>query len=173
MSEPDTVAAVPERVADRSERPARKLLVIVDDTPECDRALLYAAKRAARTGASVVALCIAQTGEFQHWLGVEDLMREEAEEEAQQMLDRSLARLEGKMPSEPERRIVIGNRVDGIRQAIADDPTIRVLVLAAASGIDGPGPLVSAIAGGQSGAYPIPITIVPGDLSEEEIEAIV
>ena len=162
-----------EQPEPRPARAQRKLLVIVDDTPECERALLYAAKRAARTGASVVALCIAQTTEFQHWLGVENLMREEAEEEAQEMLDRALAKVEDKLPGVPERRIVIGNRIDGIREAIASDPAIMVLVLAAASGADGPGPLVSAIAGGQSGAYPIPITIVPGGLSEEEIEAIV
>jgi nucleotide-binding universal stress UspA family protein len=168
MAEPEILG--PQRNAPRE---VRKLLVIVDDTPECERALLYAGKRAARTGASVVALCIAQTAEFQHWLGVETLMREEAEREAEEMLDRALNRMVDRMPAEPERKVVIGNRVDGIRQAIADDPAIIVLVLAAAAGSEGPGPLVSAIAGGQSGRYPIPITIVPGGLSEEEIEAIV
>ncbi|MCF3936397.1 universal stress protein [Acuticoccus sp. M5D2P5] len=150
----------------------RKFLVVVDDTPECERALLYAAKRATNTGAGVVALCVAATSEFQHWLGVENLMREEAEQEAEEMLDRALGRLANQLPCEPERRIVIGNRVDGIRQVIADDPSIVILVLAAASGTEGPGPLVSAIAGGQAGAYPIPITIVPGELTDEEIDAI-
>jgi nucleotide-binding universal stress UspA family protein len=157
----------------RTPRDARKLLVIVDDTAECDVALLYAAKRAKRTGATVVALCIAQPAEFQHWLGVETLMREELEEEAEEMLDRALAKVADKMPAEPERRVIIGNRIDGIRTAIAEDPRIVVLILAASSGNEGPGPLVSAIAGSQSGRYPIPITIVPGSLTEEEIEAIV
>lgn len=152
---------------------ARKFLVIVDDTPECQLALVYAGRRAAKVNATVVALCIAGTTEFQHWLGVENLMREEAEEEAQEMLDRALAKVADRMPSEPQRKVVIGNRIDGIRQAIAEDPAIVVLVLAAASGTEGPGPLVSAIAGGQSGGYPIPITIVPGGLTDEELEAIV
>ncbi|ORE95265.1 universal stress protein [Acuticoccus yangtzensis] len=152
---------------------ARKFLVIVDETPECELAIIYAAKRAAKTGASVVALCIAATSEFQHWLGVENLMREEAEEEAQEMLDRVLTKMAPKLPAEPERKVVIANRIEGIRQAIAEDPAIMVLVLAAAQGSEGPGPLVSAIAGGQAGAYPVPITIVPGGLSEEEIDAIV
>jgi nucleotide-binding universal stress UspA family protein len=153
-------------------RPARKFLVIVDDTPECGRALLYAAKRAQRTGGSVVALCIAGTSEFQHWLGVENVMREEAEEEANEMLDRALLKLAQSVAEEPERRVVIGNRIEGIRKTIEDDPTIAILVLAAATGTEGPGPLVSAIAGGQSGGYPIPITIVPGGLTDEEIDAI-
>lgn len=152
--------------------PARKFLVVLDDTAECERALLYAAKRAQRTGGSVVALCIAGTTEFQHWLGVETLMREEAEEEANEMLDRALLKLAQNVADEPERRVVIGNRIEGIRQAIEEDPAIAVLVLAAATGAEGPGPLVSAIAGGQSGGYPIPITIVPGGLTDEEIDAI-
>lgn len=169
MSE-DTGAARPAEAASRRER---KFLVVIDDTPECERALLYAAKRALRTGAGVVALVVAQKSEFQHWLGVENIMREEAEEEAQEMLDRAIARLSGKVDVAPERKVVIASRTEGIRQAIADDPSIVVLVLAAASGSEGPGPLVSAIAGGQSGAYPIPIVIVPGALTDEEIEAIV
>lgn len=151
----------------------RKFLVIVDDTPECETALVYAAKRAARTQSSVVALCIAQASEFQHWLGVETLMREEAEAEAHEMLDRVLAKVAAKLPQEPERKVVIGNRVEGIRQTIGQDEHIVVLVLAAASGSEGPGPLVSAIAGAQSGAYPVPITIVPGSLTDAEIDAIV
>jgi len=151
----------------------RKFLVVIDETPECERALLYAAKRARRTGAGVVALVVAQTSEFQHWLGVENLMREEAEQEANEMLDRALDRLARQIDCVPERKVVIANRPEGIRQAIAEDPSIVILVLAAASGSEGPGPLVSAIAGGQSGAYPIPIVIVPGALTDEDIEAIV
>ena len=150
----------------------RKFLVIIDDTPECGQALLYASRRAARTGATVMALVVAAQSEFQHWLGVEARMREEAEEEANEMLDRAFAKLAKYTADVPERRIVIANRAEGIRQVISEDPSIAVLVLAAADGADGPGPLVSAIAGGQSGAYPIPITIVPGGLTAEEIEAI-
>lgn len=150
----------------------RKFLVIIDDTPECEQALLYASRRAARTGATVMALVVAAQSEFQHWLGVEARMREEAEEEANEMLDRAFAKLAKYTADVPERRIVVNNRAEGIRQVISEDPSIAVLVLAAADGADGPGPLVSAIAGGQSGAYPIPITIVPGGLTAEEIEAI-
>jgi nucleotide-binding universal stress UspA family protein len=159
--------------AEPGARKERKFLVVVDDTPECERALLYAAKRAWRTGAGVVALVVAQTSEFQHWLGVENLMREEAEQEAEEMLDRAIGNVTGKIDVAPERKVVIANRSEGIRQAISDDPAIVILVLAAASGSEGPGPLVSAIAGGQSGAYPIPIVIVPGALTDEDIDAIV
>ena len=150
----------------------RKVLVIIDDTPECERALRYAAKRAQRTGAVIVALCVAAESEFQHWLGVEQVMRAEAEQEAHELLDRAIAKIERYLTHEPERRVVIANRTDGIRQTIAADPDIIVLVLAAATGSEGPGPLVSAIAGAQAGGFPIPITIVPGGLTDEDIDAI-
>lgn len=149
-----------------------KYLVIIDGTEECETALLYAAKRAERTNAAVVALVVAPETEFQHWLGVENLMREEAEAEANDLLDKILARVEAKVPAEIERRVIIAGRSDGIRQAIEEDPAIGVLVLAAADGSEGPGPLVSAMAGRQAGGFPIPITIVPGGLSEADIDAI-
>ncbi|MEM9223747.1 MAG: universal stress protein [Pseudomonadota bacterium] len=151
----------------------RKFLVVIDETPECWQALIFAAKRAERTGASVLALAVMPNTEFQHWLGIEERMREEALEEGNEMLDKALARLAEHDAETPERKIVFGHRADGIRAAIAEDPGISVLVLAAANGPDGPGPLVSAIAGGQSGSFPVPITIVPGSLTIEEIEAIV
>jgi len=150
----------------------RKLLVIIDDTPECERALHYAALRARRTGATVLAAVVAARSEFQHWLGVEERMREDAEVEANEMLDRAFRKLATRNLDEPERRIVIANRIEGIREIIGSDPSIAVLILAAAPGSDGPGPLVNAIANNQSGAYPVPIMIVPGGLSTEEIEAI-
>lgn len=153
-------------------REKRKFLVIIDETPECEQALLYAARRAERTGASVVALVVVAPSEFQHWLGVEERMREEAEEEANQLLDRAIANLSKYAADEPERRIIIADRTDGIRRVISEDPEIAVLVLAAAGGPEGPGPLVSAIAGGQVGLYPVPITLVPGGLTLEEIDAI-
>ncbi|MEO1102521.1 MAG: universal stress protein [Pseudomonadota bacterium] len=153
-------------------RKTRKFLVVIDDTPECEQALLYAAKRAARTGAKVLAVVVAQQSEFQHWLGVEERMREEAEEEANDMLDKAFARLAEHVGDPPERLVVIANRNEGIRKVIAEDPSIAVLVLAAATGAEGPGPLVSAIAAGQAGTYPVPITVVPGGLTLEEIDAI-
>ncbi|MEM7695225.1 MAG: universal stress protein [Pseudomonadota bacterium] len=156
----------------RSPAGGRKFLVIIDDTPECGQALLYAALRAQRTGATVLAAVVAAKSEFQHWLGVEERMREEAEEEANEMLDRAFRALGNHNLDEPERRIVVATRTEGIREIIGDDPAIAVLVLAAAAGSDGPGPLVNAIAGGQSGGYPVPVTIVPGGLTTEEIEAI-
>jgi nucleotide-binding universal stress UspA family protein len=150
----------------------RKSLVVIDDTPECARALAFAARRAEHTGGGLTLLYVMAPGDFQHWIGVEDIMRAEAMEEAQRVLTRfaSLARDHGAV--EPELVIREGNRAEQARKLIEDDEDIAVLVLAAAQGPDGPGPLVTAIATKGAGTFPIPITIVPEALSEEAMEAI-
>ena len=71
-----------------------KWLVVIDDTPECDRAVYFAARRAARVGAGVIMLRVIETHDRnQQWLGVADIMKAEAHEAADQVLDR-LVRLE-------------------------------------------------------------------------------
>jgi len=66
----------------------RKFLVVIDDTPECSRALVYAARRAERTDGGLVLLYVIVPGEFQHWVGVENIMRAEAAEEAEETLSK-------------------------------------------------------------------------------------
>lgn len=149
-----------------------KFLVVVDDTPECDRAIYFAARRAARTGVAVIMLCVVPPGDFQHWLGVADVMRAEGEEEANARLDAAAARVREIAGIEPERAVRFGNKADELMGLIDDDEDIALLVLAAGVGSDGPGPLVSSLAGKSAGSFPIPVAIVPGHLTDEEIDAL-
>ncbi len=150
----------------------RKFLVVVDDTPECDRAIVYAAKRAERTGGIVTLFYVIGPSDFQHWLGVEDIMRAEAREEAEACLAKAADRSRMVARTEPELVIREGSRADEITQLIEQDADIAILVLAASVDGDGPGPLVSAIAGKSAGTFPIPVTIVPGNLDDEAIAAL-
>lgn len=150
----------------------RKFLVVVDDTPECDRAIIYAAKRAARTGGVVTLLFVIAPGDFQHWLGVEDIMRAEAQEEAEKTLAKAAGRARAVARTEPEMVIREGNKSDEIVKLIESDDDIAILVLAAGMSSDGPGPLVTSIAGKSAGNFPIPVTIVPGNLGDDEIAAL-
>ncbi len=150
----------------------RKFLVVIDDTPECLRALVYAAKRAERTHGTVILLNVLEPGDFQHWLGVEDIMREEAAEEAETILGRFGAKVRECSSVEPELVMREGLRAEQVRQLIEEDEDIAVLVLGASEATEGPGPLVTAIAGKGSGTFPIPITIVPQTLSDAEMDAI-
>ena len=53
-----------------------------------------------------------------------------------------------------------------------EEPGISILVLAAGAGPEGPGPLVTHLVGKMSGKMRIPITVVPGSLSDEQIMAL-
>lgn len=151
----------------------RKFLVIIDETPECDRALYYASRRAARTGSGVAMLGILDLeGVAQQWFGVGDLMRAEATEAMQERLDHFAARAKRVSGIEPEQVIREGSRAESILSLIAEDRDIAVLVLASGTGNEGPGPLVTLLAGPASARFPIPVTIVPGALSDEELDAL-
>ena len=148
-----------------------KFLVIVDDTPECDRALYFASRRAARVGVSVLMLRVIDTHDRnQQWLGVADIMRAEAHEEAKAMLDNMSARANGIAGITPEQVIREGDTAEEILKLIDEDEDISVLVLAAGVDKEGPGPLVATL-GSNAGTFPIPIAIVPGQLSDEDLDA--
>ena len=149
-----------------------KWLVVIDDTAECDRAVYFAARRAARVGAGVVMLRVIETHDRkQQWLGVADIMKAEAHEEANASLDKYATRANGIAGVTAERVVREGATATEIRGLIEDDEDIAILVLAAGTGKDGPGPLVSSL-GSTAGDYPIPIAIVPGRLSDEELDAL-
>ena len=149
-----------------------KCLVIVDDTAEWDRAVYYASRWAIRVGGGVVMLRIIETeDQNQQWLGVADIMRAEAQENANAALDRAAGRANGIAAITPERVIREGDPTDQILDVIDKDVDIAVLVLAANPGPEGPGPLITMMASA-AGSFPIPVTIVPGDLSDEDIDAL-
>ncbi len=148
-----------------------KFMVVVDETPECDRALYFASRRAARVGVAVLMLRVIDTHDRnQQWLGVADIMRAEAHEEANAMLARASSRANGIAGITPEQVIREGEPVEEILKLIEEDEDIAVLVLAAGVDQEGPGPLVTNFAKAP-GTFPIPVAIVPGHLSDEEIDA--
>lgn len=150
-----------------------KFLVIIDETPECDRALYFATKRAARVGAHVVMLRVIGTQDRnQQWLGVADIMKAEANEEAKLALDKATDRMKkisAKM--KPERVVREGDIAAEIFGLIEHDEDIALLVLGAGVGTEGPGPLVASLTS-TAGEFPIPVAIVPGHLSDEDIDAL-
>jgi nucleotide-binding universal stress UspA family protein len=150
----------------------RKYLVVIDDSPECDRAVYWASQRAKRTGAGVIMLRVVETEDHgQQWLGVADIMRAEAHERANAELDKFAARANGVAGITPDRAVREGDVAEEILKLINEDEDIGILVLAAGTGKEGPGPLVSNIAK-VAGEYPIPIAIVPGHLSDEELDSL-
>jgi nucleotide-binding universal stress UspA family protein len=149
-----------------------KCLVIVDDTAEWDRAVYYASRWAIRVGGGVVMLRVIEIeDQNQQWLGVADIMRAEAQEAANEALDRASGRANGIAAITPERVIREGDPTGQILDVIDKDVDIVMLVLAANAGPEGPGPLVAQMAEA-AGSFPIPVTIVSGGLSDADIDAL-
>jgi nucleotide-binding universal stress UspA family protein len=149
-----------------------KCLVVVDDTAEGDRAVYYASRWAVRVGGGVVMLRVIDTGDRnQQWLGVADIMRAEAEETANAALDRASGRANGIAAITPERVIREGDPGEQILDVIDKDVDIAMLVLAASGGAEGPGPIITMLAK-TAGTFPIPMTIVPGNLSDSDLDAL-
>jgi nucleotide-binding universal stress UspA family protein len=147
-----------------------KFLVVVDDTPEARVALRYASYRARNVGGSVMLFRAIAPADSQHFLAVEEIMAQEAHEAAQTLLSDFAAQVKADSGIVPELAIREGHTRDELLALIDSDPDIRILVLAAAPGHQGPGPLVSALAGQMSGGLRIPITVVPGSLTDAQIE---
>jgi nucleotide-binding universal stress UspA family protein len=150
----------------------RKFLVVVDKSPEYKKALRFAARRAAHTGGVVSLVTVVTPADFQHWRSVEDAIREEAMDEAEKMLydaAREVNHIAGLLP---EVMVLEGKPNEVVMKLLKEDPDISILVLASGTGREGPGPLVSMVAQQAQQAYPIPVTIVPGGLSDEAIDAL-
>lgn len=149
----------------------RKFLVVLDDSRECLNAMRFAAMRAAKTGGGVEVLSIIPPDEFNHWIGVADVMRAETRERIEVHFEVFAKWMRDKQNVDPELVIREGDPVSEILSQIEEDPDVGVLVLGAATDNKGPGPLITAMTK-QAGSLPIPMTIVPGDMSKERLEAI-
>jgi nucleotide-binding universal stress UspA family protein len=149
----------------------RKFLVVLDDSRECLNAMRFAAMRAAKTGGGVQILSIIPPEEYQHWIGVGEIMREEARERIHAHYEVFAKWMRDKQGVNPELVIREGEVVPEILAQIREDAEIGVLVLGAGSDKGGPGPLVTQLSR-QSGTLPVPITIVPGELSKERLESV-
>jgi nucleotide-binding universal stress UspA family protein len=148
-----------------------KFLVIIDDTPECDRAVYYASRRAARTGGAVIMLRVIEMQDSaQQWLGVADIMKAEAHEAADEVLTRFAGRVASVAGLVAERVVREGEPAAAILKLIDEDEDIAVLILAAGVEKEGPGPLVTSLSK-TAGSFPVPIGIVPGHLSDAELDA--
>ena len=146
----------------------RKFLVILDDSRECLNAIRFAAMRAAGTGGGVQVLSVIPPEEFNHWIGVGEIMREEARERIEAHFEVFAKWMRDRQGIDPELVIREGEPVPEILKQIEEDGDIGVLVLGASAEKGGPGPIVTDLSR-RFGSLPIPLTIVPGELSKERL----
>jgi nucleotide-binding universal stress UspA family protein len=149
----------------------RIFLVVVDETGEMRVALRYAALRAFHTGGKVALLAVAEPPGIQQFAAIEERMEEEAREEAEQLLAKLSTEVKEIAGSTPILYLRSGRRNEELLALIDEEPSISVVVLGAGTGQEGPGPLITALVS-HSGKLRVPVTIVPGGLSEEQIAAL-
>jgi nucleotide-binding universal stress UspA family protein len=149
----------------------RKLLVVVDDSPESKIAIRFAAARAAHiTGGGLILFHCIRPGEFQHWIGVADRMREEAHEEAEALLKGVAESLHAYCGVDPAIEIAEGEPQDELTKFIKSQNDIFGLVLGA-GGEDEPGPLVDYFTGAEISDLGCPVILVPGGMTYDQVDA--
>ena len=146
--------------------------MVVDDTEEMRAALHYACRRARHTGGRVALLRVVEPAEFQHFATIGNLMRAEARQEAEELLQRMATEVNEISGHLPVLYVREGSPRDELIRLIDEEPQISILVLAADTSPGGPGPLVTAMTGKFVGRLRVPVTIVPGNLTDAQIEAI-
>ncbi len=154
------------------EEPERVFLVVVDESEEMENALRFACRRAEHTSGRVALLNVLEPVEFQHWLGVGRVMEQEARSHAEQRMQSLSADVfeqTGKMPTVHIRE---GGKAEELIKLLDEEPSISLLVLATATNSNSPGPLVSSLIGNLGRKIRIPVTLVPGELSIDEIDAL-
>jgi len=154
-----------------SQRRERVFLVVVDESEEMRNALRFACRRAQHTGGRVALLYVIEPAEFQHWLGVGRVMEEEARAEAERRLQTLAAEVFAQTGKMPILHIREGRREEEVLRLIEEDAAISLLVLATATTASNPGPIVSHLVK-NLGKLRVPVTLVPGQLTDEEIDAL-
>jgi nucleotide-binding universal stress UspA family protein len=166
MSESETGEA---RAAKRADR---VFLVVVDESEEMQNALRYACRRAQRTQGRVALLDVIEPAEFQHWLGVGRVMEAEARAAAEQRTQALAAKVFQQTGVLPVVHIRVGKRAEELTALVKEDPTISTVVLGTAAGASSPGPLVTYLMTHLGRKLTVPLTLIPGELSVEDIDAL-
>jgi nucleotide-binding universal stress UspA family protein len=150
----------------------RVFLVVIDETPELKLAVRYACLRAKKTGGRVAMLHVTQPEDFQQWAGVSRLIKEEARQQAEALMQKTAAEVQKLSGAMPVLYFREGERREEVMKLIEEEPSISILVLGASTGPKGPGPLVQALTSKFVGKLRVPVTIVPGNLSAEDVDHI-
>jgi hypothetical protein len=147
----------------------RTYLVVIDESPEAEIALRFAARRAAKTGGNVEILALIPKPDFVQWGGVMATIEEEARERAEALVARAAGTLFTESGLQPSITVREGDGPKIVQEMIAANREIAALVLgAAASGA--PGPMVAHFSGAEAGSLPVPLMIIPGGLDMDAID---
>ena len=147
-------------------------LVVVDDSEEMHQALQFACGRAKAVGGKVALMYCIAPAEFEYWAGVGELMRQEAREAAEEKMTIHAKYAKGLTGEIPVLFVREGDTSDELLALIDEEPSISLLVLGADTQSETAGPLISFLTSRGASLCRVPITIVPGNLSDEQLDAL-
>jgi len=150
----------------------KKYLVVVDESKELENAIYFAASRAQKLNRSISLLYVIDHAINAQWSKIENLIEQEATSDAKKICRKWAQKIKDRFGIESEIILKLGNRVDEILKLLREDKTIRFLILASASESEDPGPIIKALIGKKNKELSIPIVIVPGSMSEKDIDLI-
>ncbi|MDB9711531.1 universal stress protein [Pelagibacteraceae bacterium] len=151
----------------------KKFLIVIDESEELEKAIYFAANRAIHTEGELSLLYIVDPAINAQWSRIENLIEQEATSEAKKLCRVWAQKIKSRFGIDSEMIIKMGDRCEELLKVIEDDKNIRFLVLASRANNEEPGPLIKALTGKKIKNLSIPMVVIPGSLSEKEIDLIV
>jgi nucleotide-binding universal stress UspA family protein len=142
---------------------------VVDDSAESRVALRFAARRAAKTSGRIEVLGIVEPQDFVQFGGVQAAIEEEQKLRIEGVVSSAIGELLDESGVEANIIVQQGEPVKTVRDYIGDRIEVAALVLGAAPS-GNPGPLVANFCGNDAGRLPCPVMLIPGSLSDEQLE---
>ena len=150
----------------------KKFLVVIDESKELEKAIYFAANRAIHTEGELSLLYIVDPAVNAQWSRIENLIEQEATSEAKKLCRIWSQKIKSRFGIESEVIIKMGDRCEELLKLVQEDTSIRFLVLASSANNEEPGPLIKALTGKKIKNLSIPMVIIPGSLSEKDIDLI-
>ena len=150
----------------------RYILVIADGSKEMEVALHYACARSKKTDRKIIIATFIEPLDVLTTLGVQEIMKNEAREEAELNLQKASTIIKDSTGLTPVLQLREGKIIDELIALIEEEENINVLVLAANVDEKGPGPIINALITKEYSRLRIPVMIVPGNFSKEHIALI-
>ena len=150
----------------------KKFLIVIDESEELEKAIYFAANRAIHTDGKLSLLYIVDPAVNAQWSRIENLIEQEATREAKKLCRVWVQKIKSRFNIESEVIIKMGDRCEELLKLVKEDKNIRFLVLGSSANNEEPGPLIKALTGKKMKDLSIPMVVIPGSLSEKEIDLI-
>ena len=152
----------------------RYILVIADKSEEMDIALEYACARSKKTSRKIIIATFIEPLDVLTTQGVTEIMKNEAREEAEKILQKAASYVKEKTGEMPALAVREGETITELKKLIDEEKNINVLVLAANSDPKSKesNVIINSLVSKEITNLRVPVMIVPGNFSKDHIALI-